>query len=188
MTNNEITIFLGTIQGQVAGESLVKLSAISRSLSLQKGKTLMEEGKPHDCFYLLVKGSAKAYHWNEGEAVCNWFAFENDILATMGALDGKASNESIELMEDSTLVQINSIGFAYLAEHNSDVARLGFYWLSEHTNFLEQQVAFRSLSARDRYEKITEAHPELLQRISLTDLASFLCMRKETLSRVRANV
>jgi hypothetical protein len=86
------------------------------------------------------------------------------------------------------LIQINLIGFTRLAEHNSDVARLGFHWLSEHTNFLEQQVAFRSLSARDRYEKITEAHPELLQRISLTDLASFLCMRKETLSRVRANV
>ena len=188
MTHNEITIFLGTIQSQVVGESLDKLSGISTSLSLQKGKTLMEEGRPHDCFYLLVKGSAKAYHWSDGEAVCNWFAFENDILATMGALDGKASNESIELMEDSTLVQINSIGFAHLAEHNSDVARLGFHWLSEHTNFLEQQVAFRTLSAQDRYEKITEAHPELLQRISLTDLASFLCMRKETLSRVRANV
>ena len=63
MTNHEITTFLGTLQDQVAGESLAKLSAISTSISLPKGTTLMEEGSAHDYFYILVKGSAKAYHW-----------------------------------------------------------------------------------------------------------------------------
>lgn len=178
-------MFLGNLQDQVAGESLAMLSAISVSLTLPKGTILMEESKPHDCFYILVQGSAKSYHWNDGEAVCNWFAFENEVLATMGALEGKASNESIELMEDSVLVQIDSSGFAHLAEQNLDVGRLGYHWLSEHTRFLEQQVDLKSLSSKEKYEEITTAHPELLQRVSLTDLASFLGMRKETLSRVR---
>ena len=65
MTNHEITTFLGTLQDQVAVESLAKLSAISTSISLSKGTTLMEEGSTHDYFYILVKGSAKAYHWND---------------------------------------------------------------------------------------------------------------------------
>ena len=56
MTNHEITTFLGTLQDQVAGESLAKLSAISTSISLPKGTTLMEEGSAHDYFYILVKG------------------------------------------------------------------------------------------------------------------------------------
>jgi hypothetical protein len=41
MTNHEITTFLGTLQDQVAGESLAKLSAISTSISLPKGTTLI---------------------------------------------------------------------------------------------------------------------------------------------------
>jgi len=185
MTNHEVTTFLGTLQDQATGESLAKLSAISVGLTLSQGTALMEEGQLHDYFYILVQGSAKSYHWNDGEAVCNWFAFENEVLATMGTLDGKASNETIELMEDSTLVQINLSAFVDLSERNLEVGRLGFHWLSEHTKFLGQQVDLHTLPSRDRYEKITEAHPELLQRVSLTDLASFLGMRKETLSRVR---
>ena len=185
MTNHEVTTFLGTLQDQVAGESLAKLSAISVGLTLSQGTALMEEGQLHDYFYILVQGSAKSYHWNEGEAVCNWFAFENEVLATMGTLDGKASNETIELMEDSTLIQIKSNAFAHLAENNLAVARLSFHWLAEHTKFLGEQLDLNTLSSRDRYENITAAHPELLQRVSLTDLASFLGMRRETLSRVR---
>jgi CRP-like cAMP-binding protein len=185
MTAREVKTFLGTLQDQVAGGSLAALSAIAESLTLPKGTLLMEEGKPHGCFYILVQGSAKAFKWKDGEVACSWFAFENDVLATMGALDGQASDETIELIEDSTLVQINSKDFARLAEHNLDVARLSFHWLAEHTKFLGQQVDLHTLSSQDRYQKITEAHPELLQRVSLTDLASFLGMRRETLSRVR---
>jgi CRP-like cAMP-binding protein len=185
MTTLEVKTFLRTLQNQVAGESLEELLEISESLALPKGTVLMQEGKSHDCFYILIRGSAKAFHWKDGEVSCSWFAFENDVLATMGALDGQASDETIELMEDSTLIQINSNAFARLAENNLAVARLSFHWLAEHTKFLGEQVDLHTLPSRDRYEKITAAHPELLQRVSLTDLASFLGMRKETLSRVR---
>ena len=184
MTTNEIMAFLGALQDEVAGESLAALSAIAEGLTLLKGTVLMEEGKPHGSFYILVQGSAKAFQWKDGEVSCSWFAFENDVLATMGALDGQASDETIELMEDSTLIQIKSNAFAHLAENNLAVARLSFHWLAEHTKFLGEQLDLNTLSSRDRYEKITAAHPELLQRVSLTDLASFLGMRK-TLSRVR---
>ena len=112
-------------------------------------------------------------------------SFENDVLATMGALDGQASDETVELMEDSTLIQIKSNAFAQLAENNVAVARLSFHWLAEHTKFLGEQLDLNTLSSETATRKITAAHPELLQRVSLTDLASFLGMRRETLSRVR---
>ena len=188
MTENDVETFLGTLLDQVAGESRKKLSGISTGLTFSKGTMLIEEGKSHDAFYIVIRGSAKSYHWKDGEAVCNWFAFENDVLATMATMNGEASNETIELMEDSTLIQINSNAFAHLAERNLDIGRLGFHWLSEHTKFLEQQVDLHSLSTRARYEQITKAYPELLQRVSMTDLASFLGMRKETLSRVRSRI
>ena len=185
MTALEVKTFLGALQDEVAGESLAALSAIAKGLTLPKGTVLMDEGKPHGSFYILVQGSAKSCKWKDREPSCSWFAFENDVLATMDSLEGQDSDETIELIEDSTLIQINSKDFARLAEHNLDVARLSFHWLAEHTKFLGQQVDLHTLSSRDRYEKITAAHPELLQRVSLTDLASFLGMRRETLSRVR---
>ena len=61
-----------------------QLLAIAKSLTLPKGTVLMQEGKSHDCFYILMKSSAKAFQWKDGEISCSWFAFENDVLATMG--------------------------------------------------------------------------------------------------------
>ena len=171
MTALEVKTFLGTVQDHVAGESLEELSAIADSLTLPRGTVLMREGKSHDCFYILVRGSAKAFQWKDGEVSCSWFAFENDVLATMGALDGQASDETIELMEDSTLIQINSKAFARLAENNLDVARLSFHWLAE----LPNSWGSNWISMRCHPEIATRKScgVELLQRVSLTALASF---------------
>ena len=82
MTHNEITIFLGTIQSQVVGESLDKLSGISTSLSLQKGKTLMEEGRPHDCFYPNVV----TYEVSDGEKAFYDVAYKKEASSHVMAL------------------------------------------------------------------------------------------------------
>ena len=43
------------------------------------------------------------------------------------------------------------------------------------------------LIVNGRYKALLKDTPEILQRISLTDIASFLGVSRETLSRIRAN-
>ncbi|MGB1217507.1 MAG: Crp/Fnr family transcriptional regulator, partial [Saprospiraceae bacterium] len=68
----------------------------------KKGTKLITEGKRHSYFYLLVEGSVKSYYLKDGKEVCLWFSFENEIISTIKTFEGKPSNETIELLEDST--------------------------------------------------------------------------------------
>jgi len=55
-----------------------------------------------------------------------------------------------------------------------------YYILSE-----ERALALRTLSAKDRYENLIKAHPEILQKATLGQIVSHLGITQETLSRVR---
>ncbi|SDF57689.1 cyclic nucleotide-binding domain-containing protein [Chitinophaga filiformis] len=49
----------------------------------------------------------------------------------------------------------------------------------------EFSTLFKLYSASDRLEYIEQHHPHILQRVSLTQLSSFLGVARETLSRIR---
>ena len=51
---------------------------------------------------------------------------------------------------------------------------------------LEKNSALQFNNARQRYRFIQEKHPEILNRVSLGQIASYLGITQETLSRIRA--
>ena len=52
----------------------------------------------------------------------------------------------------------------------------------------EKQIQlYRLLTARERYEYLEKNQPEILQRVSLTQLSSYLGVKRETLSRIRSS-
>ena len=51
--------------------------------------------------------------------------------------------------------------------------------LEEHANL------FKLLTPQERYEFLEQNRPDMLQRVSLTDLSSYLGIARETLSRIR---
>ena len=59
--------------------------------------------------------------------------------------------------------------------------------LLEHTLCIEERLyQIQFMSKEERYKELVEEAPEILQRVSLTDIASLLGMNRETLSRLRA--
>ena len=59
--------------------------------------------------------------------------------------------------------------------------------IEEHALFLEERIYhLQFMTAMDRYVMLLDNEPELFQRVSLTYIASYLGIRRETLSRLRA--
>jgi len=44
------------------------------------------------------------------------------------------------------------------------------------------------MTSEERYDKLIRDYPEVLQRVSLTDIASYLGISRETLSRIRRKI
>jgi hypothetical protein len=50
----------------------------------------------------------------------------------------------------------------------------------------ERTINLQTLDAKQRYEKLISEYPEILQKASLGQIASFLSIKQETLSRIRS--
>lgn len=154
---------------------------------LEKGEILVQSGSKHAYFYLILKGGVKSYCYKEGREVCLWFAFEKDIVGTIKTVNGAVSNETIKLLEATEFIRFNINGMQQLALSKLSISQLMMELIIDHAEFLEERLFhLQFASSKERYKVLYDAVPELFNRVSLTDIASFLGVSRETLSRIRA--
>ena len=115
MNTSEIKIFLKSLYSFLENDTLDEFVEFCDYVKLPKGTELIQEGNRHHYIYFVIKGSVKSYYLNEGKESCTWFAFENEIVATIKTFSGLNSNETIKLVEDSEFIRINSKAFKKLA-------------------------------------------------------------------------
>jgi len=186
MNANDLVDFVKTTMPylqEVSTEQILKLISV---VQMPKGTKLISEGKRHSNFYFIIKGAAKSYYLKDGKEICLWFALENDTLGSIMTYNGAPSKETIELLEDAELICYQSDALKKLAKENLAVSNLVHKMLEEHALFLEyrlHQLLF--MSSKERYENLLKDAPEVFQRVSLTDIASYLGVSRETLSRIR---
>lgn len=97
------------------------------------------------------------------------------------------SLQFIDAAENAELLSINYREFFRLV--NEDVFWKEFYIKSLESAYFRQfrkVAALMTLDARERYQKLLNGNPVLIQKLSNRTLASFLDMREETLSRVKS--
>jgi CRP-like cAMP-binding protein len=164
--------------------AIVKHSSYLKST---KGTKLIYEGKKHDYIYLIIKGSVKSYYSKDSKEVCVWFSLENEIIGTTSTIQGDFSKETIELLENSELIKLNIEKIKELTQTYLSISHLLTNLWEEHATFLEKRLYhLQFLNSHERYKALIKDTPEILQRVSLTDIASFLGVSRETLSRMRA--
>ena len=188
MSQKVILDFVRASFPDLSKSSLEAFAACAVLVHAKKGTELIAEGKRHKYFYLMVEGSAKTFYVKDGKEICTWFAFDEEVLATIKTFNDQPSNESIVLLEDSTLIQFEISSVKALAASNLELSHLLNALLTEHALFLEEKLyQLQFMSSQERYKALIAAAPEVLQRVTLTDIASYLGVSRETLSRIRKN-
>ena len=187
MNNSELKETIKTYFPNLEEESLNIVIKHSSYLKSNKGEKLILEGKRHHYFYLIVEGGVKSYYAKESKEVCTWFAFENEFIGTTSTLKGLPSNESVQLLEDSVFISFNIQKMNELTLTNLKMCQLLNNLWAEHSLFLESRLRLlQFVNSQDRLAALIKYNSEILQRVSLTDIASFLGVSRETLSRIRA--
>jgi CRP-like cAMP-binding protein len=92
-------------------------------------------------------------------------------------------------LEDCELIQISHYDLQNLYKKFPETERIGRiitenYYLKLEERFLN--IQFRT--AKERYQNLLTKNPALLQRASLGQIATYLGMSQETLSRTRAEL
>lgn len=187
MNNTELSKIIESNFQNIDKETIDNIIKLSSFIKLNKGKELISEGKRHHYFYLIVKGGVKSYYAKESKEVCTWFAFENEIIGTTSTLQGLPSNETIQLLEDSEFIRFNIKQMKELTQTNLKMSQLLNNLWAEHALFLEAKLyLLQFTNSQERLNALIKYNSEILQRVSLKDIASFLGVSRETLSRIRA--
>jgi len=156
-------------------------------VNLKKKHILIRENQHHDFAYFVINGAVRSYYLKDGVEVNTWFALENDVVGSLHNFKDKPSRETMELVENSTLISMNMKRMKPLMFSNIQIANFIHAIIEDYALFLEDRIYFsQMMSSMDRYLTLLEKEPQLFQRIPLTYIASFLGISRETLSRLRA--
>ncbi len=157
--------------------------------SYKKGTILLAEGERTDeCFFILA-GCLRIYYVVDGEEKTTAFFTEMEGVNPQCVVDKKPSKYYIACVEDSILTVGNPEMEAIMFERFPKFEIL-FRKLSEEL-LAQSQISFddfKTSSPEQRYLKLQEARPDLLQRIPQGQLASFLGIKPPSLSRIRARI
>jgi CRP-like cAMP-binding protein len=152
----------------------------------KKGTILLKEGQNSSAGYFVIKGCIRCYYIIDGEEKTTAFYTEMESLSPLCSINKKPSEYYVSCVEDCILVVSNpgmeEIIFAKFPRFET-LCRL----LSEEL-LANRQATFDDFitsSPEQRYLNLLQTRPDLLQRVPQHQLASYLGMKPQSLSRIR---
>jgi len=169
-------------------EVFTYVSSMFTVKKLRKHQFLIQEESEVQNDYWVVKGLLKAYHIDEhGKMQILQFAMEDWWISDYRAYHFQTpATIVIDCIEDSELLVISKQNKENLCNHSHTMAN--FFRKKSNLGYVALQQRILLLLNRnpqDRYNRLFELCPRLLQRIPKTLLASYLGISRETLSRLQ---
>jgi CRP-like cAMP-binding protein len=157
--------------------------------SLKKGTVLLKEGQKSNDNYFVLKGCIRKYYIIHGEEKTTAFYTEMEGITPHCVLNEMASEYYVACVEDSILVVSNS---DMAEETNSKFPKFEVMCRMMSEELLAKQQIdfdeFKTSSPEQRYMNLLQKRPDLIQRIPQHQLASYLGMQPQSLSRLRARI
>lgn len=157
--------------------------------SVKKGTVLLNEGQKSQDTYFVLKGCLRKYYIIDGEEKTTAFYTEMEGLTPHCVTSKMPSEYYVHCVEDSILIVADS---SMGAEVNSQFPKFDMMcrMLSEEL-LAKQQIdfdEFKTSSPEQRYLTLLQKRPDLIQRVPQHQLASYLGVKPQSLSRLRARI
>jgi len=156
-------------------------------IDLPKNSLILRESEVCHYLYVLQSGLVRMYHIKDGKEINSLFIDEGYFFTAPDSFYNRhPSYHFIETLQQSTIARIHFNKLDQLYKTYPELNYVGrvitenyFVW-SEERLFL-----LRKNNAEERYQYFLDHYPNLLQKIPLKFIASYLGMNEETLSRIR---
>lgn len=163
------------------------LLILFEEVSFNKHHNLIETGKNSHYLYFLKTGSCRIFYYKEDREVILDFAFPGDALISLNSyVHGKPGYETIQSLEPVTAYRINAAQLQSLFSNTLGIANWGRKLAEAETLKIEYRLMSKLFkTARESYQDLLDRSPELVNKIKLGFIASYLGISQVTLSRIR---
>ncbi len=192
MYNDSFDLLLKNISSKVvlSERDMEKIIPFFKSKTIKKKKDLLRNGDVCKELAFVVSGALRSYSVDDkGIEHVLQIALDNYWISDLQSfLTNNPSDLTIEAIEDAEVLLITSFDLDRIYLEVPLMERF-FRKLFENAyiNTLMRLNSSQSESADIRYKKLLSNHPNLLKRIPLIYIASYLGITPESLSRIRKN-
>lgn len=174
----------------LSAHSLEKLLALMKQKSFPKGELILKAGKVEESLFFIEQGIARAYCDLPDYQLTFWFGEEGDyIISAQSLINKRPGYETIELLEEAVLYEINADEMVKLFTTDIELANWGRKLAELEMLRLEERFIDRQFkTAKECYLELITHSPSLVQRVQLQYIASYLGISQVTLSRIRAEI
>lgn len=157
---------------------------------VEKGFLLEREGQVSNYLYFVAVGSARSYYIRENRDITVSFTLDEEFVTAMHSfITRKPSYENIETLEKSKVFKISYDALQSCFIAYPELERAYRMILEQYYIVLEEHQIFNKFkTARERYLELMHYRPKVIHKASVGQIASFLDMTIETLSRIRARI
>lgn len=157
--------------------------------SYKKNKVLLREGQIGNTCYFVLQGCIRQYYLMDGvEKTTNFFTEGMPITSTF-VFDNKGSMFFLVCSEDSILVEGNQAEEHLFFEQMPRMETLNRMGVEMELQKNQEAFAqFIMLGPEERYLNLLNNRPDLLDRVPQYQLASYLGITPESLSRIRKRI
>lgn len=155
---------------------------------VEKNELILDFGEVNCNLYFIKTGFLRCYYMVHKKEVNDWFFFNNETVVSIGSFYQQLpSQDRIVAEMAGELYFITRDQYEYAKRTFHEFAYIASFLLEKYlVTFHDHARILRKYRALERYKMVLARYPEMLRRIALGALASWLNMKAETLSRARA--
>lgn len=170
-----------------------EIEAIVETMSIQqykKGTVLLKEGQISTEVYFVLEGCVRQFYLVDGDEKTNNFFTEEQWVISMNSFSqNNPSNHFLDCCMNSSLIVGNREKEEILYKRFPKLETVSRKVMEKV--FAEQQDIMSSYAidtAEQRYLKLLQSRPDLFQKIPQYQIASYVGVKPESLSRIRKRI
>ncbi|KAB1230461.1 Crp/Fnr family transcriptional regulator [Chryseobacterium viscerum] len=160
-------------------------------VAFSKNTIIEEAGTIPQYLYYIVSGYLRLFYTDEnGNEVTTHINCPPGFFTSYSEfINGTVSENNIECITDAELLRISKENLDHLINQSQAMKDFSISVFQQSITYNEKRSRELSvLNAEQRYLKLMEDYPEIIQNVPIQYIASFLGMKPESLSRIRRKI
>ncbi|AEW84863.1 Crp/Fnr family transcriptional regulator [Flavobacterium columnare NBRC 100251 = ATCC 23463] len=161
-----------------------------KTRSFKKGDILSQHNQFNHTVFFVNEGLLRMFYFENGKDITTNFYAEGKITANIDTLfENKPTRYNIEALENCIITTCNYEKLEELCMNSLTAANFSRYILGKFMLQMSKRISsLQYMTAKEKYIQLLEENRNIIQRVPLGMIASFLGISQETLSRIRSTI
>lgn len=162
-----------------------------KTQKVKKGEVFLQAGQKCNYMFFTLRGSVRIYYYDlKGNDMTHWFVGKDSIFTSPFSFFREDDNIlHFEALEETNLILITAKQLRLIgAKVKGQSEAMQSIYMDFGMLMSRRVMSIHTETAEKRYLRLLEEHPYIFQQAKLSQIASYLGITPQSLSRIRKNL